>query len=64
MVRFLAIAVNAVAVAFRSDLAIFLKLGITLWLGWPCLTKKIQSKKPRPSTPPSKSFLAAGKTRS
>jgi hypothetical protein len=32
-----------------------------LWLGWPYLTKKIQSKKPRPSTPPSQSVLAAGK---
>jgi hypothetical protein len=32
-----------------------------LWLGWPHLTKKIQSKKPRPSTPPSQSVLAAGK---
>jgi hypothetical protein len=32
-----------------------------LWLGWPYLTKKIQSKKPRPLTPPSKSVLAAGK---
>ena len=31
------------------------------WLGWPRLTKKIQSKKPRPSRPPSKSVLAAGK---
>jgi hypothetical protein len=28
-----------------------------LWLGWPCLTKKIQPKKPRSSTPPSKSVL-------
>jgi hypothetical protein len=39
-------------------------LGFFLWLGWPCLTKKNQSKQPRPSTPPSKSVLAAGKTSS
>jgi hypothetical protein len=32
-----------------------------VWLGWPYLTKKMQSKKPRPPTPPSKYVLAAGK---
>jgi hypothetical protein len=37
------------------------KTKIPVWLGWPCFTKKVQSKKPRPSTLPSKSVLAAGK---
>jgi hypothetical protein len=43
------------------DAAFQLRPHYTLWLGWPYLTKKIQSKKPRPSTPPSESVLAAGK---
>jgi hypothetical protein len=35
--------------------------GRYMWLGWPHLTPKMQSKKPRPSTPPFESVLAAGK---
>jgi hypothetical protein len=34
------------------------------WVGWPYLIPKIQSMQPHPSTPPSKSALAAGKMNS
>ena len=30
---------------------------LAIWLGWPCLTKKIQSPQPRPSQPPQNSVL-------
>jgi hypothetical protein len=50
----------------RADMRLASNYGLaiknsSLWLGWPYLTKKIQSKKPRPSRAPSQSVLAAGK---